>query len=131
MTTNSKIDAIHNLIGTRDGYGRHTLTAELESRTPSEIEGIYHTIRAYKEDLERLNSREVIHLTDKLILGLQHVSNRNPRDLSTYIEVACFSEPLEPEHIEHIERRRITTERKFNGAKDLSYIDGTDPEEDY
>ncbi len=131
MTTNSNIDAIHNLIGTREGYGRDTLTTELETRTLTEIEEVYYTIRAYKEDIEKLNSREVIHLTDKLILGLRHVSRRNPGDLSTYIEVACFNEPLEPEHIEHVERRRITAERKFNGAKDMSYIDGTDPEEDY
>ncbi len=130
MATNPKIGAIHNLIGTRIGYGYDMLTSELESRTPTEIDAVYHTIRAYSEDIDRLNSGEIIHLTDKLILGLRHVSNKNPRDLSTYIEVSCFGEPLEPEHIEHVEHRRITTERKFNGAKNLAYIDGTDPEED-
>ncbi len=130
MATNNNIEAINNLIGTRNGYGRDLLTAELETRTISEIEEVYYTIRAYKEDIERLNSREILHLTDKLILGLRHVSRKNPGDLSAYIEVVCFSEPLEPEHIEHVEHRKITAERKFNGAKDLSYIDGTDPEED-
>ncbi len=130
MTTNPEINAIHNLIGTRTGYGRDILTAELESRTPAEINEVYHTMLAYKEDMERLNSGEVIHLTDKLILGLSHVSSRKAGDLSTYIEVACFGEPLEQEHIEHIEHRRITRERAYNGAKSLAYIDGTDPEED-
>ncbi len=131
MTTNSKIDAIHNLIGTRIGYGYDKLTSELESRTPAEIEAVYHIMKDYSEDLDRLDSREIIHLTDKLILGLRHVSSKNPRDLSTYIEVSCFGEPLEQEHIEHVEHKRITRERMYNGATNLSYIDGTDPEEDY
>lgn len=130
MTINPTIASIHNLIGTRTGYGRTTLTTELESRTPAEINEVYRTMRAYQEEIEKLSSGEVVHLTDKLILGLRHVSSRNPNDLSTYIEVSCFGEPLEPEHIEHIEHRKITTERKFNGAKNLAYIDGTDPEED-
>lgn len=130
METNSTINAIHNLIGTRAGYGRSTLTTELESRTPAEIDSVYRTMLAYKEDMERLSSGEVIHLTDKLILGLRHVSSKNPRDLSTYIEVSCFGEPLEQEHIEHVEHKRITRERVYNGAKSLAYMDGTDPEED-
>ena len=130
MVTSDKIDDIHDLIGSIEGYGRNRLTAELEARTPEERDVVYATINAYSDQLRTLNPEERIQLTNRVIMGLEHVDKGKPRDLGTYLEVVCFNQPLEANHIERPNQRRTTTERKFDGATDQSYLDGTDPEED-
>lgn len=115
MTT-TKIREIHKLIRTIEGYGRNRLTVELENRTPKELNVVYKTIREYSDQIKTLNPEERIQLTNNLILGLEHIDRGKPKDLETYIEVVCFGEPLEQEHVEHTEHRRITSERRYNGA---------------
>ncbi|MEK6846549.1 MAG: hypothetical protein AABY16_00090 [Nanoarchaeota archaeon] len=129
MVTTAEIEAIHELIGTRQGYGRNRLTAELEARTPEELRAIYGIMHAYAEDLKRISPRDVISLTDRLILGLEHVGCGRPKDLSTYIEVVCFGQPLEPDHIEHAERRRTTHEGEYNGRNGLAAVDCIEEDE--
>jgi hypothetical protein len=100
MVTTKDIEKIHELIGTREGYGRNRLTASLENRTPEEREVIYNTLRDYSSDLRRLTDEEIVQLTNRVIMGLEHVDKGKPRDLGVYIEIVCFGQPLLEEHFE-------------------------------
>ena len=92
-----RIDEIQDLIGTMEGYGRNRLTTKLESRPESDIDVTHRVMRAYAEDLAVLNPEARIQLTNRLLLGLEHIAPGKSKDLGTYIEVVCFGEPLEQE----------------------------------
>ena len=129
MVTTNNINKIHELVGTIEGYGRNRLTAQLEDRSDREVNVVYNIIRDYADNIKKLSAEERIQLTSRLILGLEHIDRGKLKDLGTYLEVVCFGEPLEAEHIERAGHRRITSEMQFNGASDISYPDSTDPDE--
>ena len=130
MATTQEIEAIHELIGTRQGYGRNRLTAALENRTPEEITATYRTMLGYSNVLRELNPEETIQLTNRLIVGLESVERQDPKKLGTYLEVVCFGEPLEQEHIFiHPERRSTTHDERYEGRHNLAAQDGIEEEE--
>ncbi len=100
MDTLDKIEEIHDLIGTIEGYGRNMLTRGLGSRPEADVKVVYDVMRAYAEDLAGLSPEARIQLTNRVILGLEHIKPGKARDLGTYLEVVCFNEPLEQEHVE-------------------------------